>query len=72
MVVTIMSYLSKGEGMDIEVSVGVFIFILVDEVHHFLRCAVSLFDAGFFAPHLDCVADGVVNILESILEGFAR
>ena len=48
--------------MDIEISVGVFIFIIVDEVHHFLRCTVSLFDAGLFTPHLDSIGDGGVNI----------
>ena len=62
---------SKGEGMDVKVCVRVFILIFVDEVHHFLCGTLALLDAGLFAPFIDCIDDGGVNIFANVLKGFA-
>ena len=63
--------LPKGERVDVEVHAGVFILILVNEVHHLLSGMLALLDAGFLTPLIDCIGDGGVNIFANVLERFA-
>ena len=56
--------------MDVEVGVFIIILIVVDEVHHFLVGTFALLDVHFPAPFIDCILEGVVNVVADILEWF--
>lgn len=54
--------------MDVEVGVFIIIVIAVDEVHHFLVSAFALLNVHFPAPFIDCILEGVVDVVADILE----
>ena len=56
--------------MDVEVGVFIIIVIVivVDEVHHFLVSAFALLNVHFPAPFIDCILEGVVDVVADILE----
>ena len=58
--------------MDVEVGVFIIIVIVivVDEVHHFLVGTFALLDVHFPEPFIDCILEGVEDVVADIPEGF--
>ena len=60
--------LFKRKLTDVEVRVIIVILILTDEVHHFLIGSLTLLDVHLLAPFIDCIFEGGVDVITSILK----
>ena len=56
---------------DVEVCIIIVIFILIDEVHHFLIGSLTLFDVHLLTPIIDSIFEGGIDVITSILEWFS-
>lgn len=48
------------------------VLIVVDEVHHFTLCSLTLTYAGLLAPIIDGILDGGIHVFANILKASAR
>ena len=55
----------------VEVGVIIVILIVIDEVHHFLIGSLALLYVHLLAPFIDCIFEGSIDVITSILEWFS-